>query len=156
MPPIRMPESILIQPRGGNDMKIDQDYLKGLLDAFESSEDPVVDIRQLKEAGFDYDDKAFLFHMGILNDQGLVEREDRKQGFGAVRGPDGSLGWSVITLRLTSAGHAFIEALRNKEVWATIKTNFKEGSITTLVDVSKKLLDAYTKKKLEQVLGISL
>jgi hypothetical protein len=136
-------------------MKIDQDYLKGLLEAFEASEEPVVDIVRLQKAGFDYEDKAFLFHMGILSDQGLVEREDRKPGFGAVRGPDGSLGWSVTTLRLTSAGHAFIEALRNQEVWATIKANFKEGSISTLVDVSKKLLDAYTRKKLEQILGTS-
>lgn len=36
-------------------MKIDHDYLKGLLEAFEASPEPITDISSLKEAGYDYE-----------------------------------------------------------------------------------------------------
>ena len=134
-------------------MKIDPDYLKGLLEAFEASPEPTTDIEQLKDAGFDYNNKLFIFHMRILADRNLVEQPDGELGFGAISGADGHISWSVLPLRLTSAGHELVSALRNKEVWETIKTNFKDGSINTLLDISKKLLEAYTTKKLEQILG---
>ena len=134
-------------------MKIDLDYLKGLLEAFEASSEPTTDIEQLKDAGFDYNDKLFIFHMRILADRNLVEQPDGEFGFGAILGVDGQISWSVLPLRLTSAGHEFVAALRNKEVWATINTNLKDGRINTLLDISKKLMEAYTTRKLEQILG---
>lgn len=133
-------------------MKIDPDYLKKLLEGFESAPNPVTDIRYLKSVGFDYEDNLFIFHIAVLKDQGLIEREGGKPGFGFVRSADGIPTWSVVPLRLTSHGHDFLEALRNKEVWATIKEHFKGGSIGTLVDLSKKLLESYTTKKLAQIL----
>lgn len=134
-------------------MKIDQEYLKGLLEAFEAAPEPITDIQQIKGAGFDYEDDRFLFHMQILNDQGLVAREDGEPGVGALRGADFHLSWAVLPLRLTAGGHAFLEALRNKEVWQVIKTKFKDGSIKTLVDVAGKLLEGYTTKKIQEILG---
>ena len=44
-------------------------------------------------------------------------------------------------------------ALRNKEVWATIKRDFKDVSIGTLVDVAKKLSEGYVKKKIDSLLN---
>jgi hypothetical protein len=63
------------------------------------------------------------------------------------------MSWAAIPLRLTAQGHQFIEALRNKEVWATLKRDFKDASVNTLWDVSKKLLEGYTKKKIEALLN---
>ncbi len=134
-------------------MKIDLDYLKGLLEAFEASSEPTTDIEQLKDAGFDYNDKLFIFHMRILADRNLVEQPDGEFGFGAILGVDGQISWSVLPLRLTSAGHEFVAALKNKEVWEKIKTNFKDGSINTILDISKRLLEAYSIKKLGQLIG---
>ena len=135
-------------------MKIDHDYLKGLLEAFEASPDPVTDILSLKDAGYDYDDRQFIFHMGILEDKCLVQRDDGDAGFGMVRGIDGHTSWAVLPLRLTANGHEFIEALRNKQVWATIKRDFKEAGIDTLWQVSKDLLEGYTKKKIVALTGV--
>ena len=104
-------------------MKIDQNYLKKLLEAFEAAPAPIFDITELQAAGLDYNTDEFVFHMGILDDQGFVERDDREPGFGLVRGADGHMSWAVLPLRLTARGHHFIEALRNKEVWAT----YQEG-----------------------------
>jgi hypothetical protein len=50
--------------------------------------------------------------------------------------------WRAPPRQLTAQGHQFIEALRNKEMWATIKRGFKDASASTLMDVSKKLLRA--------------
>jgi len=135
-------------------MKIDQDYLKSLLDAFEEAPGPVTDIQQLRASGLDYRTDAFVFHAEILADQGFLTRDDRKAGIGIQRGADGSIQWSVLPLRLTAAGHEFAENLRNKEVWATIKTSFKDASISTLASVAKQLAEGYAKQKVERLLGL--
>jgi Hypothetical protein (DUF2513) len=133
-------------------MKPDQDYLKKLLEICEAAPAPIFNIEELQAVGLDYGADQFVFHMNILDDLGLIERDDRESGFGLVRGIDGHMSWSVLPLRLTAQGHQFIEALRNQEVWATIKRDFKDVSINTLLDVSKRLLDAYIKKKIEGLL----
>lgn len=134
-------------------MKIDHDYLKKMLEAFEAAPEPVFYVSDFKEADLGYDDPQFVFHLGILDDQGFIVRDDRKTGFGLMRGADGRHAWSIVPLRLTSQGHDFIEALRNKEVWATLKKDFKDASISTLWDVSKKLLENFTRKKIEGILN---
>jgi hypothetical protein len=134
-------------------VKIDQDYLKKLLEACQASENPTFNIEDLKQAGLDYHEKQFEFHMMILTDQGFIEQDDGTPGFGLIKGIDGYLSWSVLPLRLTASGHQFIEALSNKEVWAAIKHGFMDASIATLKSVSLKLLDGYMKKKIDDILG---
>ena len=125
-------------------MKIDQDYLKMLLEASQASEKPTFDIEELRAAGLDYNDKRFEFHMMILTDHGFIAQDDGDPGFGLTKSLDGFLSWSVLPLRLTASGHQFIEALLNKEVWAAIKRDFKDASIATLKTVSLKLLEGYS------------
>ena len=125
-------------------MKIDQDYLKNLLEVCQASEKPTFDIEELRAAGLDYNDKRFEFHMMILTDHGFIEQDDGDPGFGLTKSLDGFLSWSVLPLRLTASGHQFIEALSNKDVWAVIKRDFKDASIATLKTVSLKLLEGYS------------
>lgn len=134
-------------------MKIDEEYLKELLEVCQASEKPTFDIEDLKAAGFDYGDKQFEFHMKILNDEHFIEQDDGEPGFGLTKGIDGFVSWSVLPLRLTASGHQFIEALANEEVWAVIKRSFKSASIDTLKTVALKLLDGYLKKKVDALLS---
>lgn len=127
-------------------MKIDREYLKGLLEAFEASDNPTTNIQELQLKGFRAQEANFIFHLQILADQGLVEQENGP-GLGYKKGADGFVSWSVVPLRLTAQGHDFIEALRNSEVWDAIKKEFKDASLGTLLRVSKDLLEGYTKKK---------
>jgi hypothetical protein len=133
-------------------MKINQEYLKGLLEAFQLAEKPTTDIKELKAHGYSYEDPEFIFHLQILADQNFVVRENGS-GLGFTKSADGIPFWSVVPLRLTAYGHEFIEALKNSEVWDTIKSEFSEASIGTLWRVSKELLEAYTKKKITSLLG---
>jgi hypothetical protein len=125
-------------------VKVDQDYLKRLLQVCADSDNPTFDIEELKSAGFDYSDRQFEFHMMILTDQGFIERDDRDPGFGLIKGIDGFPSWSVLPLRLTASGHRFIEALSNNEVWAAIKQHFPDASIGTLETASLRLLATYS------------
>lgn len=134
-------------------MKIDQQYLKDLLIAFEDNDGPQTNIRELEDAGFDYTNQKFIFHMRLLDDKNLIARVDGEPGFGLYLGADNIGSWAVLPLRLTSQGHDFIEALRQKEVWNTVKENFKEASISTLVDVAKQLAQGFAKQRIKQLTG---
>lgn len=120
-------------------MKIDLDYLKGLLEAFQAAPKPTTNIQELRERGFDHENDRFWFHMKILEDKGLIKNE-KGFGLGYSQGINGDVMVSVVPLRLTADGHDFLEALRNKTVWAKIKSNFQEVSIDTLVEIAKELL----------------
>jgi len=133
-------------------MKIDHEYLKKLLETCQASDKPTFDIEDLRAAGIEYRDKLFEFHMRLLTDQEFIEQDDGDPGFGLSKGLDGFQSWSVLPLRLTASGHQFIEALANKEVWATIKTSFKDASLSTLKNVVPKLLEGYAKKKIDALL----
>ena len=53
-------------------MKIDQDYLKRLLEIAQGSPRPTFTIEDFDEAGVPHDTDAFEFHMQILNEQRLI------------------------------------------------------------------------------------
>jgi hypothetical protein len=55
-------------------MQIDYDYLKQVLEAFAAAPRPTTDIEELEANGINCESDAFLFHMGILQDKGLVEQ----------------------------------------------------------------------------------
>lgn len=133
-------------------MKVDHEYLKSLLEAFEASDGPTTDIGELERKGFNPKEANFIFHLQILADQNLIQRENGS-GLGYVRGGDGYVAWSVVPLRLTALGHDFIAALRSREVWETIKSQFKDASLGTLLRVSRDLLEGYTKKKVLELLN---
>jgi hypothetical protein len=113
-------------------MKIDHEYLKRLLHAFAEAPGPTTDINELEERGVPYDDPQFIFHMAILEDKGLVEQEDHDSGFGMRRGADGDVSWAAVPLRLTAAGHEFLEGLEDERTWPIVKRDFKHGSIEAL------------------------
>lgn len=133
-------------------MKVNQEYLKKLLEFFEESETPTVSYDDFEKSNFLEDEHSFVFHMQILCDKNLIQRQDGNAGFGLVDSYGGEYGFISTPLRLTADGHAFIEALRNDEVWAKLRTDFKDASIGTLWSVSKQLLEGYLKNKVESLL----
>lgn len=134
-------------------MKINHDYLKGLLIAFEDAPNPDTDINELSDKGFDYRTTEFMFHMRLLEDQYLIQRTDGEAGFGYVSSLGGQGSFAVMPLRLTAQGHDFIADLRQKEVWNSVKENFKEASMSGLVDITKQLAQGFAKQKIKQLTG---
>ncbi|MFW1382934.1 DUF2513 domain-containing protein [Vibrio parahaemolyticus] len=137
-------------------MKIDKEYLKELLEAFESAERPTTNITELEAKGFHYDDDKFVLHTDILIDKGYIQSFGIKsRGVGYTLMGNGERSWSVVPLRLTAYGHDFIESLNEPNVWDEIQSNFKEASFDTMVSVAKDLAKGFAKKKVKSLLEAS-
>jgi hypothetical protein len=61
-------------------MKINYDYLKKLLETFASSDKAGIDYNVLKSATLTADANTFLFHLQQVEDEGCIERADKKTG----------------------------------------------------------------------------
>jgi hypothetical protein len=150
--PLRWPK-----PRsdvGAISVKIDHDYMKKLLEACQASEKPTFDIEELKVAGLEYDDPNFEFHMAILSDKGLIQRDDGDYGFGLMKGMDGHLAWAVLPLRLTAAGQDFIDTVQNPEVWSHVKAAAKKvGGVG--FDLFLQIAKAEAKRFASEKLGLA-
>lgn len=141
-------------------MKLDQQYLKDLLIAFEKTYGPDTMLSELEDNGFNRYDQNFIFHMRLLCDYELIVRVDGKPGFDHIMsnelGEGVEYSWLEVPLRLTARGHDFIADLRQKEVWQAIKTNFKDEGIGTLMSVSKSLAKGFARKKIKDITGIDI
>src|ERR1700722_832933 len=111
-------------------MRPDVGYLKELMAAFRNAPNPTTDIEELKEAGIEYEEPAFEFHMHLLVDGGYIESELGPREFGLSRSVDGFVSWSFIPLRLTAAGHEFAEGLENPRAFETVRKDFVGASLS--------------------------
>ncbi|WP_458038796.1 DUF2513 domain-containing protein [Pantoea ananatis] len=140
-------------------MKIDHQYLKDLLITFEDTEGPDTWVYELVAKGYDQNSSEFIFHMRLLDDNQLIHRVDGEAGFGHEYHPHiggFSYHWFDVPLRLTARGHDFISDLRQKEVWETVKTNFKDEGLSTLMTVTKGLAKAFAKKRIKDLTGLEI
>ena len=133
-------------------MKIDTDYLRAFLKAFQDSKKPFTNIHELRKAGFDCQDEKFILHLQIMEDKELVQ-EATGTGLGYEFDAGGHLVWREKQLRLTATGHEFIDALEKSEIWEIIKKDFTEESIGTLIEVAKNLAIGFAKERLKKYLG---
>lgn len=134
-------------------MKIDQEYLKQILNAFIDSPKSFVWVADIVDTDDEIDDR-FLFHMQILEDQGFIECLDKKSELGYEITLGGGFEWKSRPLRLTAAGHEFVEALNRPEIWEVLKTEFQDASLSTLRSAAKTLLLAFAKKQLGKYLEV--
>lgn len=132
-------------------MKIDQEYLRQILNSFIESERSFVWIADILDKGIEIDDK-FLFHMQILEDQQFIECLDKKSELGYEITLGGNFEWKSRPLRLTAAGHEFLEAINRPEIWDVLKAEFKDASLSTLKSAAQTLLLAFAKKQIAKYL----
>lgn len=135
-------------------MDIDKEYLKKLLKLCKDDSPPTFTIAHLMKLGIDVEAAEFEFHWNILGDESVIVRADGEPGVGIhYRGGMPGAIAETARLRITSDGLNFIEALENSDVWAKLKTEVKGGSLKTLKTISAKLLEAYLKKKVEDLMA---
>lgn len=140
-------------------MKIDWDYIKGLLESFEESDQRTLTLFDLQKLGFDYDKDQdnFIFHMQLLCDEDLIDRESGHMEMGPkIFGmAKNSMGYTLnlMPLRLTMSGHEFAANLRNKDIWPKLKSNLKDQGFSAIVTFAKDLSVGYAKKNVEKLLS---
>jgi len=132
-------------------MRIDFQYIKDFLDVVLDHDHPDFKINQegIKPL-WDGDDKErinkFVFHMEILEDQGLIESSTSSPGVGFTRMGDGGFSVSIKPLRLTAQGHQFAVDLAKPGVFEQLKTSYKDAGPAETV----KIVFALGKKALEK------
>ena len=134
-------------------MKIDQDYLRVILNTFIESSRSFIWVEDLLKNGIEMDDK-FLFHMQILEDQHFIECLDKRSELGYEITLGGNFEWKSRPLRLTAAGHEFSEAINRPEIWEILQEEFKDASLSTLKSAATSLLVAFAKKQINKYLEI--
>jgi len=134
-------------------MKIDYEYLRGLLLAFQNCKKPYTNIDELEENGFLYKEDSFLFHMEILYDYNFIVSRSSRSGFGYSDEDNLGPSWQQIDLRLTGLGHEFISSLNDPDVWSEICKNFKKSGIDTVKSVAIELAKSFAKKKITALLS---
>ena len=134
-------------------MKIDQDYLREILNTFMASTRSFIWLEDLTRKGIEIDDK-FLFHIQILEDQQFVECLDKRSDIGYEITLGGNFEWKSRPLRLTASGHEFTEAINRPEIWDILKQEFKDASLSTLKSAATSLLLAFAKKQVNKYLEL--
>ena len=134
-------------------MKIDQDYLREILNTFTESARSFIWLDDLIRKGIEIDDK-FLFHIQILEDQRFVECLDKRSDIGYEITLGGNFEWKSRPLRLTASGHEFTEAINRPEIWDILKQEFKDASLSTLKSAATSLLLAFAKKQVNKYLEL--
>ncbi len=132
-------------------MKIDQEYLREILNTFIESPRSFIWVEDITNKGIETDDK-FLFHIQILEDQHLIECLDKKSDIGYEITLGGNFEWKSRPLRLTASGHEFTEAINRPEIWEILKDEFRDASLSTLKSTATTLLIAFAKKQINKYL----
>lgn len=137
-------------------MRIDIEYLKGLLEIVLDHDHPDfrIDHKDIKPMWENDDDrlKKFVFHMEILEDQGLIQSSTKSAGIGFNRMGSGGFTVTIKPLRLTAQGHQFAADLSKPGVFDQLKTSFKDAGPSETV----KIVFALGKKALEKKLEDSI
>jgi hypothetical protein len=121
-------------------MKRDMELIYKIL-AFYEEKDDFVDMVTPEIDG--YSENEMYYHLKLMGQARLLEVKDWSSL--------SSVTW--VASSLTHYGHDFFDALRQESVWNTIKTEFKDASLETIISVSKQLAEGWAKKKVETLLG---
>lgn len=136
-------------------MRIDIQYIKNILDVVLAHDQPDFKINHKDIKPLWEDDEKLnilVFHMEILEDQGLLESSINSNGVGFGRMGNGGFTVSIVPLRLTAQGHQFASDLSKPGVMEQIKESFKDSGPSETVKIVFALGKKALEKKLEGLL----
>ncbi|MDP2738979.1 MAG: DUF2513 domain-containing protein [Pseudorhodobacter sp.] len=118
-------------------MKRDDDYIRDLLLKYEGEEDWLL-FMPGETLGSGEDEWKERYHALLLMDQGLLATVGKG------------------TMRLTSQGHDFLEAVRDEGIWSRTKDAVRDTGGSATLEIVKALATGFLKKKISQYTGIEL
>ena len=138
-------------------MKIDLDYIRGMLQVWLESESESINVRDLSGQGFNYNNEdntarnpKFMFHFRLLVENELISNLDLERATMKNTGVE-MQSCTIVELRLTQTGHDFANTLSNREVFEKLKENFKDAPFKVIFDSGRKLFEHYCKKRLDNL-----
>jgi Hypothetical protein (DUF2513) len=116
-------------------MKRDMDLIRMLLIQKETGEAPP----ELAN----YPGPLIAYNVALMKDAGLIEAA-------IAKGPDGTPSGAVI-IRLTWAGHDFLDAARNDTVWRAAKEKVLKPGVSWTFDLLKETLKGLANQQLSRI-----
>lgn len=126
-------------------MKLDKDVIREVLLAVEASDTDPYDTIDLELPGRSREEVSYT--VMLLAEAGLLVAEDLSS-----LGDDG-FGW--VPMRLTFAGHEFLDTVRDGEIWRRTKEGAAKvgvASVQVLLEIGK----AYAKQAIREHLGFTV
>lgn len=121
-------------------MKRDMEIIRSILLALEEDVDP----NKVEGATAE----QVRYHQALLIEAGLIHGRTTFYLSNTTPIPD------VVNIeKLSWQGHEFIDLARQKEIWNTIKSQFKEASFDTVITVAKDLAEGWAKKKVQELIN---
>jgi hypothetical protein len=116
-------------------MKRDMDVIRMLLIQQETGEAPP----ELAN----YSEPLLVYNVALMKDAGLIEAA-------IAKGPDGTPMGAVI-IRMTWAGHDFLDAARNDTVWRTAKEKILKPGASWTFELLKETLKTLATQQLSRI-----
>jgi hypothetical protein len=113
-------------------MKRDMNLIRFLLLDTEG-EDPKPDLSP-------YSEEQKVYHSALLIEAGLVD--------GRIIGGSNGEPVGTVTLRLTWAGHEFLDAARNDTIWHKAGERIKKSGVDVTMSLTKEILNQILKQSL--------
>lgn len=128
-----------------DDMKIDVNYIKQILEIIESFDEPTIysiDLyNKLVALSPDNDNQGkFIKHIWDLRDLGTIESKNYDMGF--RQGANGHWLVNGCFYRLTVQGQQLLDVMRNDTWWNRIKSSGKEITMELLKQAPSIIIDA--------------
>jgi hypothetical protein len=96
-----------------------------------------------------YSKESIKYHAALLIEAGLLHGEAFVYGSNATPNiPD-----DILITKISWDGHEFLDSVRKDTVWETIKTEFKDASVDTVIKVSRQLAEGWAKKRVDELLN---
>ena len=124
-------------------MKRDMDLIRDLLLEIEAKHDGSG--RAVKISTDDRSQAEVTEHLFMINEAGLIEAKDASH----------LQGRNILVLRMTWAGHEFLDGIRDPKVWAETKEGVKKiGSFS--LDIVSAIAKGILKKKIADLSGVEI
>ncbi|TQV85936.1 DUF2513 domain-containing protein [Aliikangiella coralliicola] len=140
-------------------MRIDQEYLKNILDRILEHKSADFDLNLFLELWNNEEDvdaqHKFVFHLELLEDQGFIASSTSINGIGIRRSSNKAdpYNLALTPLRLTSSGHDFAAALNKPDVFKILKEKFNNDGPFEFVKAAIMLSTKAAEKKLTDLLN---
>ncbi|MDT8346003.1 MAG: DUF2513 domain-containing protein, partial [Thermohalobaculum sp.] len=98
------------------------------------------------------------YHLHLLADAGLISVQDERRFYinDEMPNEDGRTYSRSTVYRLTNAGHDYLEAIRDENIWDKTKAVVSETGGNATLEIIKALATAFLKKKISQHTGVDL
>ena len=135
-------------------MRVDYEYVSGILNRFLDSDSPVLYLSDLKKELTEDDNKLF-FHLLILRDKSIITGSGTRGQTIGIQFNDNTNEYDywLVALRLTAEGHDFADAITKPSIKEVVLDKFRNEGFSAVVDLSKRIALKQAERKLDDLLS---